>query len=150
MQSSPLRRRKLTNPLSSARADSATESSADEGEQNISLQSPNVLSHRGVSPKVADSPRAPSTQKRSLSPISAHAKTPGKDRDQTSDDDSSPVKPPLKKAKAALTASDDSDSELEGKAGGSQPKGNGVGFGMGGGSQRRGPRQPVKRGGKKF
>jgi hypothetical protein len=137
-KSSPPRRRELTDP----KADSATESSADEGEQNNSLQPPSVPSHRSVSPKVAETSRASSTQKRSLSPIYTHTKTSEKDHDQTSDDDSSPVKPPSKKVKAVSATSDDSDSELERKVGASQPKGTG--------GQRRGPRQPVKRGGKKF
>lgn len=146
MPVSPPPARKLSTPVSPAKADSATESSADEGQPSISLQPP----HARNSPQIATNSRASSAQKRSLSPVPSRTKTPEQHSDQASDDDSSPVRRPLKKAKAARAVSDESDSESEKKAGGSQLKGNAGGSRMGGGTQRRGPRQPVKRGGKKF
>ncbi|EKM78712.1 hypothetical protein AGABI1DRAFT_121142 [Agaricus bisporus var. burnettii JB137-S8] len=146
MPVSPPPARKLSTPVSPAKADSATESSADEKQPNISLQPP----HARNSPQIATNSRASSAQKRSLSPVPSRTKTPEQHSDQASDDDSSPVRRPLKKAKAARAVSDESDSESEKKAGGSQLKSNAGGSRMGGGTQRRGPRQPVKRGGKKF
>jgi hypothetical protein len=103
--------------------------------------------HLGASPKLMSrSPLAGSFQATSSRPKTP-GQTAGRDDDKASDDDSSPLKPPPKKAKAAHLSSSESDSEAERKAHVAQLKGNVTGSG---GAAKRGVRQPIKRGGKRF
>ncbi|KAJ3565774.1 hypothetical protein NP233_g7426 [Leucocoprinus birnbaumii] len=166
MRISPSPRRAPKSTRLPVKGDSATESSEDEGEPSALAPTRAKMSQsqtsRQLTPKRLASPEpsylqpAASPNARSKSPLvepsrstTVRAKTPEQaiaTGGQTSDDDSSPVKPPQKKAKAAQLSSSDSDSEAERKARVAQLKGNAIG----GGTAKRGVRQPIKRGGKRF
>ena len=120
---------------------SATESS--DGED------PSTQPQRSVSPGTRKGPSKPTSQ------VASRARTPEQSRvvqsDKISDDDSSPLKPPPKKAKPAKISSGESDSESERKSRIAQLKGSaGASSGTGAGQAKRGVRQPIKRGGKRF
>ncbi|KXN91725.1 Vacuolar calcium ion transporter [Leucoagaricus sp. SymC.cos] len=146
---------------SPAKADSATEeSSADEGETSNSLVQAQSQRDDKVMPRLSVSPKAiiGSSKTRSRSPLvqssraaSARAKTPEQVAEQVDDitDDSSPIKPPPKKARATQGSSSEDDSESERRARVAQLKANSAGSAMAG-AARRGVRQPIKRGGKRF
>lgn len=158
MRVSPPPQRASKPGFSPAKAGSATEeSSEDEGGRANFLAPPAIASqsqaNRNPTPKHLTSPKflqpSASPNARSKSPLAepsrstfVHAKTP-EQAEKTSDDDSSPVKPPQKKVKAAHLSSSDSDSEAERRA---QLKFNTTGAG----AAKRGVRQPIKRGGKRF
>ncbi|KAF5359724.1 hypothetical protein D9756_003364 [Leucocoprinus leucothites] len=158
MRVSPPPQRASKPGFSPAKAGSATEeSSEDEGGRASSLAPPAIASqsqaNRNPTPKHLTSPKflqpSASPNARSKSPLAepsrstfVHAKTP-EQAEKTSDDDSSPVKLPQKKVKAAHLSSSDSDSEAERRA---QLKFNTTGAG----AAKRGVRQPIKRGGKRF
>ncbi|KAF9450328.1 hypothetical protein P691DRAFT_798218 [Macrolepiota fuliginosa MF-IS2] len=161
MQISPPRQQ--ASELPPTKADSATESSTDEGEQ---LSLAGARSRSGMSPVRKLTPRRsaspgvshPPAARPSASPIPRPSASRTKtlevrpDADKTSDDDSSPQKPPPKRIKPAQMSSSESDSESERRARVAQLKAgpSGSGSGMGGGPAKRNVRQPIKRGGKRF
>lgn len=166
MRISPPLPRKLSEHPASPKAESATESSAEEDESGSPFVRPPTapLRHATSASRSTAPPNLSSSQKRSVSPMSksplvgasratsgsARAETPKQGDDKTSDDDSSPIKPPPKKVKAAQASSSESDSESERRARIAQLKGNASGSGMDGGGAKRSVRQPIKRGGKRF
>lgn len=174
---SPMRvsppRHPATKPLPPTKADCATESSADEDEASSTLPPAIAPPHSGTSGRKLKPGRSTSSgvslNKRSVSPAlrgspvtsraASHTRTPERqtkavaDADKTTDDDSSPLKPPPKKARPAQASSSESDSESERRARIAQLKGGSgaaSGSGVGGGAVKRGVRQPIKRGGKRF
>jgi hypothetical protein len=154
--------RQLEPSASPAKASSATESSADEAEPTrpfVSPASPHSQTsirptfRRSGSPKILHTRNSASPKAGSSRAAPPHATTPEAVKggyDETSDDNLSPVKPPSKRAKRVEASPSSSDSESERRAHLAQLKGTTSGSGMGGGPPKKGVRQPIKRGGKRF
>ncbi|TFK40297.1 hypothetical protein BDQ12DRAFT_680680 [Crucibulum laeve] len=115
------------------RVDSATESDQDE------------LLHDQVQSRVSPVTSQSSKHRRAETPqsIGSTSQPPGPAKDQESDPDSSPLRPAKKVKKSKISSSSDDDSEAERKRRVMQLK-------VGSGGVKRGTKQPIKRGGKRF
>ncbi|RDB25908.1 hypothetical protein Hypma_006495 [Hypsizygus marmoreus] len=135
-KATPEKSKEEEEPKLSIQMDSATESEGDEvAETAPSLAGPSTRSTPPTSRLESLSRESPP---RRVSPL------PSTSRGQVSDSDSSPVRP-AKKLKKPVSSSSDDDSEEERKRRVAQLKSGG-----GPGGVKRGTRQPVKRGGKRF
>ncbi|KAG6878207.1 hypothetical protein C0993_010627 [Termitomyces sp. T159_Od127] len=110
--------------------ESATEES--DGDDNVMDQ------------KVPSQPAPSLTQPKSIGRTASFSSVPAAPGKDESDSGSSPARPVKKPKQSALDSSSDNDSEEERKRRVAQLKGGSVGGG------KRGTRQPIKRGGKRF
>ncbi|KAJ7903590.1 hypothetical protein B0H14DRAFT_2665520 [Mycena olivaceomarginata] len=124
-----------------ADADSATEDDSDE-------DAPPFVAVKGKA-RALSSPASPPAKAKPQSPASSSSPIPSKPskplsraKAPSSDSDSSPLRP-VKKAKPPVSSSDAEDSEMERKRRLAKAT-------SGAGGAKRGTRQPIKRGGKRF
>jgi hypothetical protein len=123
---------------------SATESDSDGGPSVLDRtkgkgKAPLRPSSPALSPKPLEWPTA--VPSRQISPLPVHSTSLSQSKGISSDSDSSPLRP-AKKPRARVSSSDD-DSEEERKKHVTQLR-------NGAGAPKRGTRQPIKRGGKRF
>ncbi len=146
----PLR---VSPPLSSSRAFKSPLTKSGSATESSDGEDPSTQPTR---PTEISSTAIQESPSKAVSQAASRAKMPEQGRsviqaDKTSDDDSSPLRPPPKKAKPARVSSGESDSESERKARIAQLKNaSGSNRGGGGAQAKRGVRQPIKRGGKRF
>ncbi|KAJ7773198.1 hypothetical protein B0H16DRAFT_1409110 [Mycena metata] len=124
-------------------ADSATDDdSQDETPPVVAARGKGRAFSSAASPPAVVKPQSPPPRPQFSSPEPAPTKPLSRPKVPSSDSDSSPVRP-VKKAKPLLSSSDEEDSEAERKRRLAKAT-------SGAGGAKRGTRQPIKRGGKRF
>jgi hypothetical protein len=116
-----------------ARVDSATESENED---------PSVLD-KGEGRAATSHPSLLDLSTQPHDPVLPASKSQSQSKTLESDSESSPARRPAKKAKPGSSSSDDDDSEVERKRRVAMLKGSA-------GAAKRGTKQPIKRGGKRF
>ena len=126
----------LSPPIKASEQKMSVDSATDDSDEDTSQ-------HRDTKSKAATASRSPSagTSVKALEPQPTHASRKAsplaaEPKQTLSDSDSSPVRPVKKKPKQISSSDDDSGAERRKQARGGAPK--------------RGTRQPIKRGGKRF
>ncbi|KAJ7274451.1 hypothetical protein B0H12DRAFT_1088787 [Mycena haematopus] len=124
--------------------DSATEDDSDgEARPFVTVKGKGRAPSSAASPPAKAESQSPAGRPQSLSPVPSKPSKPfSRVKPPSSDSDSSPIRP-VKKAKPSASSSDREDSEVERKRRLAKAT-------SGAGGIKRGTRQPIKRGGKRF